>query len=226
MLCKQAKSLNKHLVVLASQSPRRLALFRENIGIHCEVIISGFAENIDKSSCGSAEEYVLRTARQKNDAVVELICGGVQRVPVVVVSADTIVVSSEDEILEKPASKLEAYQMLRRLSGRQHFVMTAVSIAIRDGVDWGNETFQPTGSVHYTVSSFVEKTQVTFCELSDSAISEYVETGEPMDKAGGYGIQSLGASFVSNINGCYFNVVGFPVHRFARELQKLIPELQ
>jgi len=75
----------------------------------------------------------------------------------------------------------------------------------------------------FEIKTFVEKTEVYFSNLSNDSIEEYIKSGEPFDKAGGYGIQSQGGTFVEKINGCYFNVVGFPSHRFCIELLKLLP---
>lgn len=216
MLSSFTKLLEKLSIVLASQSPRRSSIFRENLGLKFEVIVSNFAENIDKSQCISPADYVLKTARMKAVDVKTLLSSS-SRSPDLIVSADTIVVQGNN-ILEKPSNAESAKAMLRQLSGTEHSVLTSVTIACS-----GNTfQFQDCLPNEYVYHSFVEETKVRFMPLTEEIISGYVATGEPMDKAGSYGIQSLGASLVQKVDGCYFNVVGFPVHRFCVELTKIL----
>jgi len=131
-----------------------------------------------------------------------------------IISADTIVVA-DGKIFEKPGTKEEAISMLAQLSGKQHEVHTVVCLLLpskKGESPW--------------IHSFVETTQVTFSELSQPVILSYVETGVPMDKAGGYGIQdpSGGGGFISKISGCYYNVTGFPLNRFCHEIEKIVQE--
>jgi septum formation protein len=119
------------------------------------------------------------------------------------------VVVRDDIILEKPSTPEAAFEMLRSLSGRSHQVVTSLVLifhADSDGV-WYDEP---------RVEVVVESTDVQFLALSDELIEAYVATGDPMDKAGAYGVQSLAASLVSGLHGDYYNVVGFPLSRFAR----------
>ena len=221
MLAPFAPFLQKTSIVLASQSPRRRAIFQENLGLVFEVVVSGFAEDVDKSACADPSDYVAKTSRIKAESVVEELTSKGRYVDIIV-SADTIVVCDAD-ILEKPKSKLEAFDILKRLSGREHMVLTAVTIAVREGIKFNSLESQTTVlGQFYSFKTFVESTTVQFKELEDATINAYIETGEPMDKAGAYGIQSLGSSFVTEIRGCYFNVVGFPVHRFCIELIAMI----
>lgn len=125
----------------------------------------------------------------------------------VVVAADTIVVC-EGRVLGKPRSEAEAAAMLRLLSGRDHQVMTGVTV-IRDG----------------RVQTFTEVTDIHFRELSDREIDRYVATGEPMDKAGAYGIQGGAALFCTRMVGDYYNVMGLPVCRLGLVLREMAPEL-
>lgn len=111
----------------------------------------------------------------------------------------------DGRILEKPNSEAEAIEFLRLLSGRVHQVLTGVSLRT------------PTSTL-----SFVETTEVVFAKLPDAVISAYVASGEPMDKAGAYGIQGMGGTLVREIRGCYFNVMGLPMHRVALELAQLV----
>jgi len=125
--------------------------------------------------------------------------------PVLVIGADTIVVCDE-AILGKPADAADAAAMLARLSGRTHRVLTGVALIALDGGAVTNRRV------------FYESTEVTFIALTAEAIAAYVATGEPMDKAGAYGIQGMGVRFVQEIRGDYDNVVGLPVGRLEREL--------
>ena len=116
-------------------------------------------------------------------------------------------------IIEKPTSTDDAVTMLQRLSGETHSVLSGLVFLIPPSL----ETEEP------QVFQFCEKTEVIFSSLYDDAIRSYVATGSPMDKSGGYGIQDgMAASFISGINGCYYNVTGFPTNRFCRELIQLI----
>lgn len=116
-----------------------------------------------------------------------------------------------DDILEKPSSTENAVEMLTRLSGNTHDVLSGLVLLI------------PSPEGEPQTFSFCEKTEVVFETLTEESIKAYVATGSPMDKAGGYGIQDgTGSSFISKIHGCYFNVTGFPTYRFAYQLKQLI----
>ena len=121
----------------------------------------------------------------------------------IVIGADTIV-ALDGVIYEKPKDADDAFRILRTLSGREHFVYTGVAIV------------SPKGE-----RIFSEETAVRFTQMSDEEIRAYIETGDPMDKAGAYGIQGKGALFVSGIRGDFYNVMGLPVCRLARELAAL-----
>lgn len=121
----------------------------------------------------------------------------------VIVTADTVV-SYNNIIFEKPKSREEAFTMIRALSGQTHEVHTGVLIRSKD-----------------KQTSFVETTQVTFYPLTEKEITRYIDTKEPYDKAGAYGIQGLAAPFIKKINGDYYNVVGLPIGRLMQELKKL-----
>ncbi|MDD2457541.1 MAG: Maf family protein [Eubacteriales bacterium] len=118
---------------------------------------------------------------------------------VVLVTADTIVVLG-DQILGKPADEADARRMLQSLSGREHTVLTGLCIRVE--IQGSMQQF-----------SAAEQTQVTFSELTPAQIAWYIQTGEPFDKAGAYGIQGYGSVLVKSIQGCYYNVVGLPIHR-------------
>ncbi|MCI8497644.1 MAG: septum formation inhibitor Maf [Clostridiales bacterium] len=181
-------------IILGSASPRRKELF-SRITPQFEVFPADCDETVQEGM--KPDEAVRLLACRKAQAVAE-------RFPqAAVVGADTIVVL-DGRILGKPDGREEAARMLRTLSGRRHQVLTGVSV-ICEGKQ----------------QSFVEQTQVEFYELSDEEIEGYLCTGEPMDKAGAYGIQGFGALLVREISGDYYNVVGLPLAHTARLLQKM-----
>ena len=126
---------------------------------------------------------------------------------VLVIGADTVV-ASEGKILGKPSSQKDAVKMLQSLQGREHEVYTGVTIMAREGNENRKKTFH-------------EKTKVVFYPMSDEEIRSYVNTGEPMDKAGAYGIQGKSAVFIKEISGDYNNVVGLPLARLYQELKNM-----
>jgi len=181
-------------VILASGSPRRHDLL-QMIGISHDVIPA----DIDESQFDGERplEHVERLAREKGAAIAS-------RFPdSLVISADTIVVESDD-VLGKPRDPAEARAMLRRLSGRTHVVFTAVATTLAG-----------------RTLAAVEEVSVTFLPLSDRTIASYVSTGEPMDKAGSYGIQGYGATLVERIDGDFFAVMGLPLARLVALLREM-----
>ncbi len=184
-------------LILASQSPRRkelLGLF----GIPFTVRVADIDETMDPSA--TADREVARVSRRKALAIP-------RQDDDVVIAADTIVVC-QGRILGKPHSEAEAYAMLRLLSGRDHQVMTGVTV-LR-----GREE-----------RVFTQITDLHFRELTDKEINRYIATGEPMDKAGAYGIQGGAALFCEKMDGDYYNVMGLPVCRLGETLKELAPEL-
>ena len=182
-------------IILASQSPRRRELLAR-MGIpHFDVIPAREEEQTDPTL--PAGRLVKALAQQKAREVAA-------RVPpdAIVIAADTVV-AIDGEILGKPHSPAEAAEMLQKLSGRQHTVCTGVAVRQND--------------VELVEG---ESAQVRFRPLSPQEIAAYIATGEPMDKAGAYGIQGLGALLVSGIRGDYCSVVGLPVFRLARMLAR------
>jgi len=170
---------------LASGSPRRRELLTQ-LGLTFERIVTDVEEQ--RQSNEAAESYVRRLANDKAQAGVKL---AAQDLPVL--GADTIVVLNGD-VLEKPRDAADAHAMLRKLSGHTHQVMTAVALAdSQQALDC------------------IVTTDVTFRTLTESDIDDYIATGEPMDKAGAYGIQGRGGNFVRKINGSYHAVVGLPL---------------
>lgn len=133
--------------------------------------------------------------------------------------SDTIV-ELDDMVLEKPKSTNQAKEMLRKLSGRDHHVHTGV--AIYKVTPRCSEVATTTTTTTTLVSSFVDTAQVTFTTLSEQDIEAYVQSGEPMDKAGSYGIQGIGGQFVSGLTGDFFTVMGLPMHKTSRALAQAI----
>lgn len=178
-------------VVLASASPRRRELLRL-IGIEHEVRPADIDERyLDHETPRAHAE---RLAREKAQAIHE---DGA-----VTIGSDTIVVIDGD-VLGKPRDRAHAHKMLKRLSGRSHVVMTGVAVR------WEGR-----------VASGLEDVGVTFRPLTDEEIDQYIDTGEPMDKAGAYGIQGRASRWIGKIEGDYFNVVGLPVALVARMLRE------
>ena len=191
-------------IILASGSPRRKKLLNQ-VGLSFDVQVSSVDEdfNTNQSPEDIVQELALRKAKDIARNTAEAL----------VIGADTIVVF-EDKILEKPAGESEAEQMLRRLSGTVHQVYTGVALVKVD--DKHNIIDKRT---------FFECTNVFFGDLNPNYITEYVQSGSPMDKAGGYGIQDdFGAIFVKRIEGDYYNVVGFPLHSFYNVMETFAPE--
>lgn len=184
-------------LILASSSPRRAQLLNL-IGFDFKIINSQLNERDEIYTI--PEVHVLELAQKKAQKVAENINDGI------VVGADTIVVLN-GEILGKPISEKDAYKMLRQLSGKTHTVYTGIAL-----VD------KPSGNM----LSDYERTEVTFREITDDEIARYVATQSPLDKAGAYGIQDQSAVFVTRINGCFYNVMGFPLAKFYLRLQSFL----
>ena len=182
----------KH-IILASASPRRKEIL-ELADLKFDVMPS------------DAQEITTKTA--PNEGVMELASIKAKDIykksekQSMIVGADTVV-AYQGQILGKPTDKADAKRMLTMLSGQTHEVYTGVCV-IEDG----------------KTKTFYEETKVTFYEISDEQINHYIKTGEPMDKAGSYGIQGKAAVFIKGIEGDYYNVVGFPIARFLQEITK------
>ncbi|WP_096153191.1 MULTISPECIES: Maf family protein [Bacillus] len=178
-------------LILASGSPRRKELL-EQINLSFEIIASKVEETFDPKE--SPENIAMSLASQKASDVFT------QNQDSIVIGADTIVVFN-NEILGKPNDEEDAFRMLKKLSGQTHHVITGVAIISSE-----------------KEKIFYEKTTVTFYELTEKELKDYIASKEPMDKAGSYGIQQLGALFVQKIDGDYFSVVGLPIAKTMREL--------
>ena len=181
-------------MILASASPRRKEIL-ENFGFSFKTIVKNIDETSDKTR---AEEKILEIAEKKAKAA------AIDFPDENVVGADTVVVV-DGKILGKPKDEKEAFSMLKSLSERSHEVITAFSfININKNISYSD----------------YEITKVYFKNLTDDEINWYINTKEPMDKAGAYGIQGKGAFFVEKIEGDFFSVMGFPLGKFVRFLNK------
>ncbi len=182
--------------ILASASPRRREIL-ENVGLEFDILVSSADENsIDRSV--APELLVKELAMLKASESAKYARRGCY-----IIGADTVV-AFEGKILEKPADEADAVRMLKMLSGKKHTVYTGVCVY---------------STPEHKAVAECEKTDVEFFELTDEEINAYVATKEPMDKAGAYGIQGIGALLVKKIDGDYFNVVGLPVALLQRILK-------
>ncbi len=182
------------MLILASQSPRRQELL-EQIGLHNFLIHPARGE--ERAPDGLSPAELVEYLSQQKAAEVSAVCPGDT-----VIAADTVV-ALDRQILGKPRTRAEAAEMLSSLSGREHTVYTGVTVR-RDG----------------EAVTEHEASLVRFRPLTRGEIDAYVSTGEPMDKAGAYGVQGVGALFVEGISGDYFNVVGLPLCRLGRMLSR------
>ncbi|MEE1313367.1 MAG: Maf family protein [Lachnospiraceae bacterium] len=182
-------------LILASGSPRRKEIL-EQVGLTFRVLPSDVEEVITKQV---PSDIVMELSRQKAKDVYEKL----DETNVIVLGADTVV-AFDGKILGKPKNQEEAAQMLHMLSGKKHFVYTGVTLV--------------TNKKELT---FFEETAVEFYPMSEKEIHDYIISGEPMDKAGAYGIQGKAAAFIKRILGDYYNVVGLPIAKVIRNLQKM-----
>ncbi len=194
-------------IILASASPRRRRLLAQ-LGVHFEIIVPNIDEReylqrvgVGPFSLTQCAEIVIRLAVAK----AEQISFTLEEQPAIVIAADTLVVLN-GKILGKPANRAHARRMLRALSGNVHQVLTGVAVLKYPG---------PFNQVTTALTS------VKFRALPDALIDAYIRTGEPMGKAGGYAIQERGAALVEAIEGCYYNVVGLPLHNLTRLLEDM-----
>jgi len=181
-------------VILASSSPRRKELF-DFLGVKYQIVTKDVKETIDQNLL--PEEQAMDLAFQKASAVFK------DNKDKIVLGFDTLVYT-QTEILGKPKDKKDAKRMLELLSGKTHMVVTGTAILTKE-----------------VSHSFYSKTAVTFYPLTESEIDKYVESLEPLDKAGAYAVQGYGARFVERIEGDYFTVMGMPVSRIYQEFKKL-----
>lgn len=198
-------------IILASNSPRRKELL-EQVGVVFEVCPAKGEEIITKTQ---PQEVVMELARQKAEEVASMISTYGDLHPdtttpqdLLVIGADTVV-AYQEKILGKPKDEQDAKNMLEMLLGQTHQVYTGVALVFVDS------------SGRAGVHTFYEKTEVTMYPMSEDELQRYIASGDPMDKAGSYGIQGAFAIHIKEIHGDYNNVVGLPVARLYQELQKL-----
>lgn len=182
-------------IILASKSPRRRQILAD-LGVRFEVLV---VDSEEKSEQINPSEFVCDIAGQKGKCVVEKLKDD----DALIISADTIVVL-DNEILGKPKSNEHAKEMIRKLQGREHEVITAVSLS------YNGKTLTD-----------CERSSVFFAPMTESEIEFYISLNESLDKAGAYAVQGKGALFIEKIDGSYFNVVGFPTRLFYKMITKL-----
>ncbi|CDH58897.1 acetylserotonin o-methyltransferase-like [Lichtheimia corymbifera JMRC:FSU:9682] len=201
-------------IVLASASPRRRELLSQ-MGVRFEVVPTLADDCVDPYEYRLAQSYVSETAEMKAEEVWER-CQNDPSLPDadIVIAADTVINASPGhcDILNKPGNAGHAEVMLSALSGKEHQVLTGVHIIFSDK-SWG--------AGNYREKHFVEGTMVKFAEIDPDLMKAYIASGEPFDKAGGYGIQGPAAMFIESIEGDYYNVVGLPIHRLYQELRDI-----
>lgn len=203
----------KHEILLASGSPRRRELLTQ-AGFSFTVLTADVDETIEENVPENVvaelshrkAEAVKKKLAQKQDGDNSVSTGlrGAPETDAIIVAADTIV-ACDGEILGKPADEEDAVRMLAELSGKTHEVFTGVTVILTDG----------------SKITFTNCTKVTMYEISGAEIRDYVASREPMDKAGAYGIQGVGARLVEKIEGDYNNVVGFPLAHFIRVMEEV-----
>ena len=183
------------MIILASGSPRRKEILSE-LGAEIKIITADVDENSNETD---PEKLAQELAQKKGLAVYQkLLAQNALELSCPIISADTIVFC-DNEIMGKPKDRADAYRMLKKLSGKAHTVTTGICI-VKDGIP------------HSSFST----TKVFVDTLTDDEINAYIDSGDPFDKAGSYGIQGIFSKHVSKIEGCYFNVVGLPVNALSK----------
>lgn len=194
-----------NIIYLASKSPRRRELLRQ-IGVHYELLMMREqSPRVDVDEAPLRDEsphaYVQRIVLLKADVAMKVMRE--RRLPTkLILTADTTV-TIDGEVLGKPVDRDDAVRMLKRLSGQSHQVLTAIAVTADREIK------------HILSTSFV-----TFAQLNDDEIKRYVDSGEPMDKAGGYAVQGIAAKFISKLSGSYSGVMGLPLYETATLLRQ------
>ncbi|MBQ9603985.1 MAG: septum formation protein Maf [Firmicutes bacterium] len=189
--------------ILASGSPRRQALLKQ-IGMDFEIITADVDESYEDGT--PPDKIVSALSRRKGLAVYDKIKNGLSN-ETVIISADTLV-ALDNKVLGKPKDENEAFEMLSALSGRSHFVYTGVTLIYRSKNGIKDMTF-------------TDGAEVFFRDLDENEIKDYIATGEPMDKAGAYGIQERGAVLAEKIHGDFYTIVGLPIVRVVTGIREL-----
>jgi len=207
MVFKYIEYLNSKKVVFGTTSnPRRKIL--TDLGINFEIIPSNFEENLEKIDPIS---YVNETCFKKFE---EIIANHNQKDFDILITCDTIVVHN-NKIFEKPQNNLEIFQWFKEFSNNFVSCLTSVVIGLIEKNSENKNTIKDK-------IQFLTESKVFFDELNDDTIQNYIDTKEPYNRAGGFGIQGLGSMMIKGIEGCYYNIVGFPVHNFFKNLNILI----
>ena len=202
----------------------------ELVGINCEVMVT----DVDEPITDDAENLVRELSMKKNQAACDAVLANMEEhEDTIIIAADTLV-SIEGKVLEKPSSREEAFKMLKMLSGNKHTVYTGVNITklakrntmLNPRQKFAAQTFAiplerglatprfANDLIGVAMDSrFVESADVFFRELTDDEINAYIDTGEPFDKAGAYGVQEKGALLVEKVHGDFYTVVGLPIMR-------------
>jgi septum formation protein len=178
-------------IILASESPRRKAMLKD-----LNIAFQEYHSRIDEKITNSEDSKII---------VTDLAIKKIKASPIkdrLVIGMDSLVVLGKN-IMGKPQDENEAREMLKRLSGKKHYVITGIAVSFKNRIVSGTES-----------------TDVYFRKLKPDEIEWYISTGEPLDKAGAYAIQGLGRIYVRKINGCYFNVLGFPIFAFQKLLSR------
>ncbi|XP_068970628.1 dTTP/UTP pyrophosphatase [Bombus flavifrons] len=188
-------------VVLASGSPRRYEIMKQ-LGINIEVVSSTYDENLDRSAYKNSGDYVQDLAKYKVQEVYDRLKEDVMP-PSLIIGADTLVTMG-DVIYGKPKNNLHAFEMLSSLANKEHIVYTGVCLKT------------PKKEVN-----FYESTKVKFGDISEEQIWAYIKSGEPLDKAGGYGVQGLGGCLIEKIDGDFYTVMGLPLYSLTKRLNEM-----
>lgn len=184
-------------IILASNSSRKKALLEQVIGNNFECLAAEYEE--DNSLEMSPEKLVMHHSRQKARSIKHKFESGI------IIGADTLCVN-QNQVIGKPLTEQKAKQTLKNISGKQIEVISGITLIDLDS--------------NKEITDY-EKTKVRIKELTEREIEEYVATGEPLDKAGAFGIQGKGVFLVERIEGCYFNVVGFPLYKLVEMMKQL-----
>ncbi|XP_046395233.1 dTTP/UTP pyrophosphatase [Ischnura elegans] len=196
--------LDSKRIILASASPRRKDILNQ-VKLNFEVVTSSFEENLNPECYSHPYEFAIDTALHKAKDVLEKTSKDTRK-PDLIIAMDTVVVC-KGKMYGKPLEPDRAFEMLKQLIGTSHSVHTGVVCLAGE-----------------KIIKFHESTEVYMANVSDHVIREYIKTGEPLDKAGGYGIQGIGGSLIEKINGDYYNVVGLPLHRLCQHLLNIYSE--
>ena len=184
-------------IILGSKSPRRKEIL-EMAGFDFKVLVSDVDENVSETK---PEDKVIAIALRKANAIFDIVKDNMD--DKIIVCADTIVVTNDGEVLEKPKDKEDARRMISDIQGTFHYVYTAYVIKSKEKEVKG-----------------LEKTEVYVVKMSEDEIEEYINMKEPYDKAGAYAIQGFFGKYISHINGDYYNVMGLPLCKICQEIKK------